>query len=716
MSILLASAVILVQIATGALLLLLIPQINVRSKYAITGLGLALGTLLSMLSSVLLNSTILGSIAWFIPTILVGLFCSRRISFLREQLHGLKVQRSESLAVAVGFAAGLILLAINWIRVPLSSIRTGSSVDMYFLEALSRGISQFGPDHSILMSGGTLRYHWFTYGWAGELTQVAGLDSFVALTRFLPLVALLGMILIAASWAASIRIHGKASPWWVPSLAVLLIVVGGYTGALYGVILNFDSPSQSLTTVWLLGLVFLFLHGIRTEARSALVFIGIAIGLLALGTTGGKASHAIVGLGGIGLVGITSLLFRQRYWKRAISFGLAATLGAGIAYFWVLFGVGVQENLSEVIAVRASTWQGLDPVSGKWGPLLGTIALLLAILARLAGTSWLFTTASGRKSPELMFSLGAFLTGALALLSLREGINELWFLLAASAPIAVISAYGVGQAQSSLIIRIGKHRTVVVTLLIAGIASLGSLILSRNWVFESIPSTFFQWPGVLFWLAIVSVWLLIPLLAFLVLRKLSESGQASLPSIALPIFAVSISALVLTSILTRPSVLWTESRPLTTGFGTVNPSKPSTADENKLSVRTVDPLEFESLINAVDWLKGNSQVEDVVVTNRPDSSSIPAFTGNQMYLAGEPYQYGLGAADQRAEIERRSLISRSLTAGIDQALLNTLCQEGIDFAWIEAPTDSVAPIDAVTPKTFGNVTLYDLRQKCTLDY
>lgn len=704
--------VILIQIATGALLLLLAPQINIRSKYSVIGLGLAIGTLLSMLSSVLLNSTELASIAWFIPTILVSLVCTLRIPALRERLLELKAQRSESLAVAVGLAAGLMLLAINWIRVPLSSIRTGSSVDMYFLEALSRGVSQFGPDHSILMSGGTLRYHWFAYGWAGELTQVARLDSFVALTRFLPLVAMLGMILIAASWAASIRISSNASPWWVPSLAVLLIVVGGYTGALYGVILNFDSPSQSLTTVWLLGLVFLFLHGLRTKSRPALVFIGFAIGLLALGATGGKASHAVIGVGGIGLVVTTSLLFRQSYWKRAVSLGLAATLGVGITYFWVLFGLGVQENLSEVIAVRASTWQGLDPISGRWGPLLGTIALLLAVLARLAGTSWLLTTASGRKSPELIFSLGAFLTGALALLSLREGINELWFLLAASAPIAVISAYGVGQAHSSLSVKIGKHRAAVVTLLAAGIASLGSLILSQNWVFESIPSTFFQWPGFLFWLAIVSVWLEIPLLAFLVLRKL-QSRQQSLHSIAVPVFAVSVSALVLTSIFTRPSVLWTESRPLTTGFGTVKPSSPSAADVNNTSVHSKDSLGLEPGLDAADWLEKNSQVEDIVVTNRPDSSFIPAFTGIQMFLAGEPYQYGLGAADQRAEIERRSLLSRSLTGELNESSLNALCQEGVDFAWIEAPAESFAAINRVTFESFENITIYDLRQYCT---
>ncbi len=716
MSIFLASAVILIQIATGALLLLLIPQINIRSKYAITGLGLAIGTLLSMLSSVLLNSTILASMAWVIPTIFVAFICTLRIFALRERLRELQVPRNESIAVAVGLAAGLILLAINWIRVPLSSIRIGSSVDMYFLEALSRGISQFGPDHSILMSGGNLRYHWFTYGWAGELTQVAGLDSFVALTRLLPLVALIGMVLIAGSWAASIRINSKVSPWWVPSLAVLLIVIGGYTGALYGVILNFDSPSQSLTTVWLLGLVFLFLHGLSAKSRPALIFIGFVIGLLALGTTGGKASHAVVALGGIGLVVVASLLSRQNYWKRAASLGLAVALGVGVAYFWVLFGVGVQENLSETISVRASTWQGLDPVSGKWGPLLGTIALLLAVLARLAGTSWLLTTASGRKSPELVFSVGAFFTGAIALLSLREGINELWFLLAASAPIAVVSAYGVGQAQVSLTGRIGKQKNVVITLLIAGIASLVSLLLSRNWVFESIPLTFFQWPGVLFWLAVVSVWFVIPLLAFLVLRKSPKTGQRSLHSIALLIFAVSVSALVLTSIFTRPSVLWTESRPLTTGIGIVQPSAPSAADENQTPTGSVDSRGLAAGFNAVDWLIRNAQVEDIVATNRPDTSFIPAFTGNQMYLAGERYQYGLGAAGQRAEIERRSLISRSLTAGLGQVALKTLCQEEIDFVWIESQADSFPPTGAVTSESFGNINLYDLRQYCAINY
>jgi hypothetical protein len=184
----------------------------------------------------------------------------------------------------------------------------------------------------------------------------------------------------------------------------------------------------------------------------------------------------------------------------------------------------------------------------------------------------------------------------------------------------------------------------------------------------------------------------------------------------LPIFAVSASALVLTSILTRPSVLWTESRPLTTGIGIVQPSDPSAADENQTPSGSGDSRGIEPGFKAADWLVSNSQVEDIVATNRPDTSFIPAFTGNQMYLAGERYQYGLGAADQRAEIERRSLISRSLTAGLDQLTLRTLCQEGIGFVWIESQTEPLPLIDEVASESFGNITLYDLRQKCAINY
>jgi len=723
MSIFFAALIVLLQVITGSLIILQTPLAKSRSKFEILGLGLALGTFLSMLSASLFVTTPLASFAWTIPSLLVLVFSLITLRQVRKGLRELILHRSEVVAVVIGLIVGIALLTINWIRAPLSSIRAGGSVDMYFFEALSRGISQFGHAESILMSGGSLRYHWFTYGWAGQLTEAADLASFVALTRILPIVSLIGVILLTASWARSINIGSDRSPSWVPTLAVLLIVFAGYSGALYGGILNFDSPSQSLTTVWLLALVIVFLRGLttisenqtssKTQNVSVRLVSALFVFAFAVATTGGKASHAIVALGGFALIALMGAVLRTPWRNEGILLFLAALAGVTLTFFMVLSGVGVEQNLTEEISVRASTWQGLDPLSGRWGPLAGTFALILAVLARLSGTIWLATDRNARRSPEIFFSAGAIAVGFLALIALRGGINELWFLLAASAPVAVISAYGVGQAQSWLHSHGGKNKVLWTTLAIAVVVSMVSLILSRNWVFTSSPLEFFQWPGLLFWLAIVSIWVLIPFLAYLFWR--ATRGEISESSVLTPpawrwILAISVSALVFTSILTRPAVIWTESRTLTTEMGLLQPSTSVEILREQSPAEQVESDPLSARFAAAQWLSDSASTEDVVITNLPYSSFIPAFTGHRMYLAGQEYQFGLGPVSQHPEIERRAELSRNLGSRMNLDLAQNLCQEGIAFAWIE---DGKFDSGLQPTISFGNVALFDLRPSCS---
>jgi hypothetical protein len=689
MSVLTAVLIILIQVATGSLLILLIPASRIRSTFEIIGLGLAVGTFISMLSSVLLVNTVLNSIAWALPTVVIVIASLVRISLVRARLQHITLPRNESVAVALGLLIGFVLLVINWIRVPLDTIRAGGSVDMYFFEALARGVSEFGISESILMSGGSLRYHWFSYGWAGELGQLANTESFVTLTRILPVLALIGVVLLVAAWSGSIRIGKAKSPWWVPTLAAVLIVFSGYTGALYGIVLNFDSPSQAFTTVWLLALVMLFLRGLRFASRSGLFFYSALVALLAGATTGGKASHVAVALGGFAVICVMGFVFRQRWWRRALVLFTAAILGAALVYVWVLSGVGLEANLADSIAVRASTWQGLDPVAGRWGPLLGTIALLLAVLPRISGVSWLAMTETGRKSPEFHFTLGSIAVGVFTLFILRGGINELWFLLAASAPLAVISAYGMGQAQLWLRPRI--HSALFFTVAIAVLASLLSLALSINWKFDSPHSDFFLWPGILYWFSVTGVWVVIIMGSWLIVqRALPKTAAGKNPSIFTGVFALSISALVLTSVFTRPAVLWTESRPLNTDIGVVTPD--SEAGGVRVASTPTGNL-FEDLVSAADWIVSNTDRSDQIATNVPVSSFVPALTGNQMYLAGSRYQAGLGDASQLSEVDRRGKISASisfalLNDSLDDTVLPELCEAGVAYIWIEGPTDS----------------------------
>jgi len=705
-TILIAAVVVLAQVATGSILILLLPAKRKRSVYEILGLGLALGTFISMLSAVLLVNSSLKSFAWVIPTAIVVLVASFRSNILRIRSRGLTLPRNQSVAFAVGLAVGFTLLVTNWIRIPLSAIRAGGSVDMYFFEALSRGVSDFGPTQSILMTGGQLRYHWFSYAWSGELSSVADLDSFVALTRILPVVALIGVVLLAASWAGSIQIGKGESPWWVPSLAVILLVFAGYTGALYGIALNFDSPSQAFTTIWLLALVIVFIQGLKEKSTRILLFNGVFVAVLTVATTGGKASHAIVALGGFGSLALMGVLFQLTWRRNALVLFTFALFGFAIAYLWVLAGVGIGENLAESISVRASTWQGLDPVAGKWGPLLGTIALFFAVIARLSGVAWLARNRTGRMSPEFLFSFGALAVGVAALFALRGGINELWFFLAASAPLAVISAYGVGQAQNWL--KPHMRKSLAYSLIAAIVASAASLLLSRNYKFVDSPVDFFLWPGVLYWLSVIGVWILVMLVSWFAASRVKFDKHAKKIGAAA---AIAISALVFTSIFTRPAVLWTQSRELTTEIGIVAPNRdlvtPSGSTETSEQVDSLLANQFA----AAQWLEINTSSTQLVATSNPDSSFIPAFTGNQMYLAGERYQRGLGSTGETLEIDRRLALSTSLLTNNLTASVQELCKEQVSFLWIEGSAPFIASLSKVS-QNFGDVTIVDLTGAC----
>jgi hypothetical protein len=81
-----------------------------------------------------------------------------------------------------------------------------------------------------------------------------------------------------------------------------------------------------------------------------------------------------------------------------------------------------------------------------------------------------------------------------------------------------------------------------------------------------------------------------------------------------------------------------------------------------------------------------------------------------MYLAGQQYQFGLGPVSQHGEIERRTELSRSLSAGDGAEMAQALCQEGISLVWIEGET----PQGSLEPAFSTNgISLFDLREICS---
>jgi hypothetical protein len=95
---------------------------------------------------------------------------------------------------------------------------------------------------------------------------------------------------------------------------------------------------------------------------------------------------------------------------------------------------------------RASSVQGLNPMAGTAGVLLGTCILALAIAGRWAGLTWLIGDRDTRWSPGTVFGAGLAVVGLATIFLLSGGLNDTWFALAASAPLCAISAWGASDA------------------------------------------------------------------------------------------------------------------------------------------------------------------------------------------------------------------------------------------------------------------------------
>lgn len=674
-----AAVILVVQAGTGATWWALLRRRGFVSLLELLGMGLALGTFASMLTGVLLVTTPLAAIGWLVPTFLVApvalwVWSRRGFADLR-----LRTPLPEWIAVAAGLLSGLVLAVVNWSRIPLDAPSSDSFADLFFFEALSRGLAEFGPSQSILMAEGSLRYHWFTYAWAGDLAQNAGTTPFFVITRLLPLVTLVGVIAIAASWSARLsRVR------WVPTLAVLLIVVGGYAGALYGSILNFDSPSQAMTTMWLLGFAVAFLSYVTGDQRMPML---IAIAALAAACTGGKISHALVAAGGASLVVLVGLWTRAAWWRRAALATAVAGAAMAVTYVLVLSGVAIDRNLTESAAFKASTWQGLDPVAGRLGVVLGTAALVLAITARFGGLGWLLANRTSRLKPEVLFATGGVLVGLVAMIVLREGVNELWFILAASAPAAVLAADGIGAAlrrvrRTSSEVR----RPLLWSIVIAMPAAAACLLLSRNWGSHQ---------SVLNWLSPLSVWLLVPVGAIIVILVLDRS-----PRRVLHVVALSVAGLAITSIATRPAALWTASRPIATVVGTVQPVAGGIFDDSRPTTANGRPPKevFAEVRDAADWIESNTGTDVILATTDPVSALVPALTGRQMYIAGARYQAGLGRANETGLVAERTAAARAFALAPSAITAGPLCDTGVDFAWFEGQV----PDEATQSVVFAN--------------
>ena len=631
------------------------------------GMAIAVGTALSALSGVILRLFVETTIGWLIPAVIgLALMLAQRRSEPRLRSDQVRLDGGVLAAIAFGLIAGisgLLLISIRSYPLSWEGSWGGYHGDMLFFEALGSSLAGWGPAESIFSPDVVIRYHWLVYGWTGFLADSAGAEPFVALTRVVPFITLVAAVTIAAGWTRRLT-----SVTWAPILAVALIVTGGYVGASYGTILNFDSPSTSMTTVWLMAGVLIALQ--RLDGSSMRWPSLVLVGLLAAATTAGKVSTGFLLIAALGSIALIAVIRRTTWRADALLMVVTSGLSALLAYALVIFGSADPGGLDIMSWIdRASSVQGLNPVPGQLGAILGTVILALAVTARWAGALLLVRDPATRWSPMSAAIIGLALGGLVPLLLVSGGVNETWFALSASAPLSVFSAAGIGRWASSL--QETDKKRARSGLMIA-IGSAAVLWLGLWFLWNSGPSGGNVWEYTLRWAGPVAA-LAGAIIAGFVLSRALPMKDAQLGFI---VFILVMLAIPSRLVALGPSPVGTQ--PGTRGdlFGSQETFAQGRDQEFIVAWSDAEHV-------AGQWLRLNTSRDSLIATNHTFSPLVAALSGRQTFVSGMHYQapYGLpGNVDVLVQREAASW------AFIESPSIETwlpLCEAGVTHMWID---------------------------------
>ena len=697
----LVSLGLVIQWISGTILWLAIRR-GAASLIEAAGVGLVLGSVLAALAGVAGNALLGWAWWWLAPTFVAALvlwrFGSRSGSVPFGGLGG----PATWWPVVGGVLVGLGLLWLNLRRYPLSwdGVWDGYHPDMVFFEALGYSVADFGSSDSIFMVGGDIRYHWLTYAWSGQLSSAFDAGPFMVLTRALPLVALVALVLLAVALVDLVaRAQSGRSRMWARWLALALVIPGGYVGAVNGTILNFDSPSQALTSAWVLAWTVLVVIVVTAERSS--VWLWGALALLAFAITGGKVSAGAVIAVGIGFAAAVGIIARKQWWRPVLIAALVTGVAVGLAGLIFAWGSASPGDLRFLDwNGRASTVQGLNSSTGRRGATLGTAGLLLAMTARWAGGVFLLASRSWRARMEPWLALGFVLAGVLPVVFFAQGVNETWFALTASAPLSVFAAVGVTVGWQ----RAGLGTRVAVLALLAGV--LGFLIVSYIWtdqVWESGFGRFWgPWLGVAIAGAVGAVMALIRrqraavtlfAVAALVLTVEAALGRGT-PMVAAAVGGARDGAGVRASQLADPGLIGASEvagadgpADLDVPLGASLPteaSEPAGVDPASEPPDTNRPLHSWSTdqAEAAAFLRTNANSTDVIVTNETDGFLVPALTRMRTYISGVPYQALYGSTETAEAIPERLETNTHFLESGDEAPLRKVCDAGPQWIWL----------------------------------
>ena len=632
------------------------------------GAALAVGTAFAALAGIATATLGWGSWGWAVPSVVALAFIGRS-RFLTAPSSRSSWDKPTVLGLTAALVPGLAIVAYALRLYPLAWTGTWGRYhpDMPFFEAISIHIANFGPFSTPFLTEGAVRYHWLSYAWAGQLTLAADAAPFITITRVLPVVALAGSAAMVASWTRQLS---KRS--WTPTLAGLLLSLGGFTGAVFGGVLTMDSPSQSMSVLWLIAFSIAVVHLVQN--RNSLWLSIPFVGLMSFALVGAKVSAAAPAVAGVLLMTAVEALRRRTKSLQAIWLAVATAVGTGLGFAFFLAGsLGGGGLTIGSLVDKASSQQGLNPTDTRYAVVAGTAILVLAVLPRWAGVFWLASQREWRWRPEVTYSLGLAISSIGALIAFNS-FNEVWFSSTVSGPLAAISAVGAGDALS----RISRHSDRSPWTLILVTTAIAALIFAGIWQLWSTGASGGNvWVPTLRWLGPILAWIVAILaglvIAWFCLKHLSFHGT----------IAAAVAVLVFVSVPGRllglgTGLVATQENGLRNEWFSVGQIKYALGRDKQA------PEEWsDAQLRAAAWLRANAESSDLLGTNLTLGTLVPAITHLPTYVSGIGYQSPYGYPSMSPVLLAHEEQVWDFIENPSMQAVQPLCDANVRWLWID---------------------------------
>ena len=316
---------------------------------------------------------------------------------------------------------------------------------------------------------------------------------------------------------------------------------------------------------------------------------------------------------------------------------------------------------------RAS--RALNPVPGSIGIVLGTLILVVAICLRWAGLAWFVADRDRRWEPSTVLGVGLALGAVGTVVLISGGMNDTWFALAASAPLAVISAAGAGEA--SLLLGPSRWRPLVWA---GAAAALIFIVVFALWTTGASGGTL--WVGTLRWAGpIIGVTGAVAV-GWLLARAYGPPGARRRAWLA--------GSVIMLVLLAAPG------RALGVGTGQVGVQPGLGAGDFTPIESFTDAIDRTPVIEwsdqhqaAAQWLRDRGNGSDLIATNVTFSPLVPALTGMQTLASGILYQAPYGRPDAVAPLLEREAQSWAFINEPSDLTAAPLCDAGVTWLWVD---------------------------------